>query len=1844
MDTLNSECGSDSQNSAVKGAALLLVIGEPFSEEHKKLILGEISQGFRSWDKEATGIDINDELAQIANRADLGEEGPDASAYGHPLKEGERIIRHTSENLVVEILINPQTQTVTLGVKNFLSTPTKYKHLIYSGHAFKGSGAWILQDDTFTFHNFAHAFKDQDVGNALRKQEGCSLGIFTGAEGEWTDAQIAKNDISKLLDIKLNPDEKLDNIHGVLQFTAYVSNFVRVRQLNELLQSSDVVGSIRFSRPTLYIFPGCQGDSALFGISGFNLLVNGGYSRKACFWDFTRHLDRIDAALMTHLGSDNLYGFGSVLQRKSIENVHPEIGFMYVNTSDKIKALPTNSPDEKDEDTLHVNLAKEGNKLIQYAKQIGQIPQPCSRLQSGQTIEPINLYHKVGIGSLDMYILNPITDSKELKDFYQQWNQNVSQFGLNQQMPIQNTLSVCALLVWRPSDPNDNITRIFFPGNAPQHKVLEGLEKLKSLDILKHPQCSKTSLTVKPAAKKPSGLASRPTKSRVSPATTPRSETPKKEDTPKKEITATKATASRTRATPPSSTRAKKEKEDVNKKTMKTPEKPKVEKTDKPKKTTSTPRSSAKSSTSSTPKEVPSPTKEPAKKKKDSPVQPVPSPKKEKPVEAAPVQSAPVPDVVGSAPSVDPFAEPIVNGGKESSVDPPALVPEPVQSTNEPPACQPESLIDITPSSVPEPAQIQDEPVQFQGGALDKQKMLELGIYDEDQDIEQDLNAQETAPSNDQRIPQMFGGMADSMHEDLIGDMNSQNLMQGSFHGDLMTGSIHEAMFDNKQPFDGPSYPNGGSTIEEVMTPEDDTSEEIQPQALPEPVAYAPESYGQEPDVIPIITGKEESQVVDEQQITPTAQEPDLLSYKQEDTPEYDEGSTVPVDDKLGQPSMVETPDEIENFLPEDVKEKDLSEETEKGIVDELQQQKPEQPQEEPQPVQEEQDLLKDEPQPVQEEQDFLKDEPQPVQEEQDLLKDEPQPDQEEQELLKDEPQQVLEDQDFMKDEPQPVQEEQNFMKDEPLVQEQQELLIDEPQQMQDEQESLNEEPQPAVEEPEPLKEEPHMLQDENFKDFTENQEPNISEPETTQLVDDKLDEQEVNEPLVDVTEKSPEPMEQVTNDFVSGDVVPNAAPEVTPEQMEKIPDYLDDVAPANREADIEQEQQQQLESFEQEVVPETEMVPEVPYVPRSDYRDPMDERVIMTQESINDRLSPEPQYSSPSLDEPELQLNTGLGESPEVPDVIERPISPEPNSQEQGQLLSEESEEKLVDKIENELVECQPISKEVDTPPCLAETPASDEERPDSPDSQLGASDLTRDSLERDIKEQSPIADSDDNADSIEEEQGKNLMKDEVVNKEQKNEELRDSIERSVSPDEQNAVEQPVASNKVEDNRDSVERYGSSEDGQRESVERSFEDDSDETEEEDDDEDDDESSSFEQDEATDEKCLLPDSLNEGVKPMETGLNVGQTDSVAEQPSDNLLSPESEYTDPSQGQLGYHEIDDQDGDSVEGLDEKDAFAPPPPQGFDGGFDQHADLSAYEGGPMSFAFNNNVPQNTNPFLDNYEQVPNEASNDTQTSSFNPLSEWGEPMGLPSPAPPDDKKEATAKKPAASKSKLATKTTDAKKTDVKKTETKRPSSARPSSATKQPNASNGVADKTKAKPSNTSKVSTASKAAAPKTRPSSAPVKDTTDSKSRMNGTKRPATTAGNRSSPVTSKMPPLPPFNPFYMDLTYIPNHGNPSYSDIEFFKRVRARYYVLSTLSPDTHVLDALIEGKKTWDDKSLAVTVIPTYDNETLRLWMSLHKEKLAENNIEIAPSASRCTIQLQDHETSSSAYRLEF
>lgn len=55
-------------------------------------------------------------------------------------------------------------------------------------------------------------------------------------------------------------------------------------------------------------------------------------------------------------------------------------------------------------------------------------------------------------------------------------------------------------------------------------------------------------------------------------------------------------------------------------------------------------------------------------------------------------------------------------------------------------------------------------------------------------------------------------------------------------------------------------------------------------------------------------------------------------------------------------------------------------------------------------------------------------------------------------------------------------------------------------------------------------------------------------------------------------------------------------------------------------------------------------------------------------------------------------------------------------------------------------------------------------------------------------------------------------------------------------------------------------------------------------------------------------------------------------------------------------------------------------------------------------------------------------------------------------------------------------------------------------------------------------------------------------------------------------------------------------------------------------------------------------VTIIPTYDTDVLGYWVAENEDLLTKYKIDLSPSASRCTINLQDHETSCSAYRLEF
>lgn len=259
-------------------------------------------------------------------------------------------------------------------MKNMLGSFTKHRHIIHAGYTFAGQGSWILQDGTFSFDEFVGVYEEYDVQRVMRSYENSiTTHLHCCQRGDWTQDNINKQAFSKLCQIAVNPDSSMKETETINKFVSYLEPFLQPQSIQERLPPSDVVGNIRFSHPTLYVFPGGQGDSALFGINGFNMLIDGGFSRKACFWDFTRHLDRLDAILITRLNDENTQGINAVLERKTVSNVYPQIGHFFANMVVDDKELE--KKDEDDKDQLVVNVVHEANSMIENLRILNLKPQ-----------------------------------------------------------------------------------------------------------------------------------------------------------------------------------------------------------------------------------------------------------------------------------------------------------------------------------------------------------------------------------------------------------------------------------------------------------------------------------------------------------------------------------------------------------------------------------------------------------------------------------------------------------------------------------------------------------------------------------------------------------------------------------------------------------------------------------------------------------------------------------------------------------------------------------------------------------------------------------------------------------------------------------------------------------------------------------------------------------------------------------------------------------------------------------------------------------------------------------------------------------------------------------------------------------------------------------------------------------------------------------------------------------------------------------------------------------------------------------------------------------------------------
>ncbi|XP_061172395.1 microtubule-associated protein futsch-like isoform X2 [Saccostrea echinata] len=1407
--------GSDSNGPGGKGAAVLLVIGEPNTEDHKTLILGEITKAFKHWG--CTDVDINEELSGIANRAAIGEEGPN----------GERVIRHRSENFASEILVSPHLQTLTAAVKNFLGIDMSYKHLIFAGHFLEGSGAWILQDDVFTISKLVNILNDPTT--SIKSEKIC---VHSHQEGEWKQPNLLK--INKLKDngFAVTTTETQTNHHGIIQFAAYVSNFVKTMTITDLMKSTDLVGSLKFTKPTLYIFPGCEGDSALFAMREFNLLVNGGFRKKSCFWDFARHLEKIDAMLITHLGIDNLFGLSSLLQRKALGQVHSDIGYVYMNAADRLSSV-----NGMKHSSLKINIAEEGLEMVEACKKVGLTPHVCTRVNSSHPLAPVNLYHKVGHGTLDMYVLNPLADSKELKEFLQQWQKNGTEFGHSQGIPLPNLVSICALLVWKPADPNEKINRILFPGNAPQHKIAEGLEKLKHLDFLKHPTCSAKDLISKGAVKKPASArppsgkpaVGRPSLETGKPPSKPQNNT--KTAPPKSLNDSRTAKPGSERKTPPKSASdtkvsskaepAKADKKDTHAQRSKSDLNKSV---DKPK--TKTVGSEAKES----PKHAASKTSKVDPKKTSKPTEEKPATK------GTPSKSTPKKDAKPIAESTPKKASPVKEAKQKVDNKPEAVSTAP---------------------EIPTEADVAPEP-QFRAEP-------EIAPEQMKQDSEQDLLPQVPKEPEEQVST---GSLLDFDPFASIPQQNfqkevpvQQNLMDDPF-------AMDQSKEDNFQ----------------------DDQDLIQPASLPDPVAYSP----QEPDVIPDSFPKD--------MISSFIQpEPDLIG----------EPDVVP--SSQADKSAVSSPDT-------DSKESAV-------------------------PVEES---------PVEE----------PVVEES------------------------------------PV--------EEPVVEE-----------------SHAEEP----------------LAEESLKEGKEIQSPTNLSDDVSVSETERLSDRELVSPV--------EPA-ATTMDALDEEVA-----EV--EDGEESPDEVDS----------------QGDSAEITADPDSQGSQE-------------DSKVLDKEEDVS----------------PFAFENKGFTDLSQNQDEGVEEMSEQTNTPEEEKFEVQEAAEQMEDK----------------------ETEQEGESHAD-PQELAGENQSITDPA--------------------------GIIFDDGFHESENNIQREINYQANGAPLDSIREEEDLGHGKTAEHREG-----------------------------------------------------------GLNPF-NGLDQAQ---INQAPRDQ--SP-FDSDDPFHGQLsmGYQPAKDPVNLRQIPCQEGYEFDP------DGG-----------------------EEDTRPDSDE-EDMQN------QEQEFNPDTEWGKPMGLPSPPPPEEKKDSgesknekvangkghvngkqpkpahSSKEPSKSTSTVAT---NKEKSSVSKSKT----------VTEKKGGLNTTRTETsRSEKLNTSRTEVSSMTTS-RTRPASAAVGEP---KSKPTP-RRPATaTGGTRVSPTATKMPPMPAMHAYYMDLAYIPNHGNPATCDVEFFKRVRAKYYVYSSMNPNTHTLNALLDAKATWQEPELQVTLIPTYDTDVLRQWMVEKQEKLTELKVEVAPSASRCTVQLQEHETCCLAYRLE-
>ena len=390
------------------------------------------------------------------------------------MRLGESILSWKSDAVVVDVLVNACVHTVESKLLQFAKADSCYRFLLYAGLVVAESGSWILQDGTLPFHNFVKAFRAGCGGTG-------PIDVATYLEGDWNASVLAK--CAKR--VRINPEKPTASgndvdVVGFTKFASVVASHVTVEVVQNLLLSTDVIGVVPFNRPTVNIFQAGNGLSALFGVRGFSMLVDTGFQRRTCGWDFLRHMDHIDVMILPQVGESNVLGAKSFAERLALGDVRTAVGHVFINAG-HASALGKAAGDgvaggdsaAEQSDSLRLSLSEVSTHVVECLSKVRILCAPCVTKVSPQAV---NLYHKIGFGSVDMYVLNPIADSKDLKDFLAILDKKSKARGSK----LADLVSISSLVVFKPETRGDRPVRILFPGSSPVTKLYEGLDRLKS--------------------------------------------------------------------------------------------------------------------------------------------------------------------------------------------------------------------------------------------------------------------------------------------------------------------------------------------------------------------------------------------------------------------------------------------------------------------------------------------------------------------------------------------------------------------------------------------------------------------------------------------------------------------------------------------------------------------------------------------------------------------------------------------------------------------------------------------------------------------------------------------------------------------------------------------------------------------------------------------------------------------------------------------------------------------------------------------------------------------------------------------------------------------------------------------------------------------------------------------------------------------------------------------------------------------------------------------------------------------------------------------------------------------